>query len=61
MRLKESYFTECWNFSYVVPVFNNLRERSVAKRLISVVSKIFEKLVNNGLVDHLKKIDLFYS
>ena len=61
MRLKESYFTESWNFSYVVPVFNNLRERSVAKRLISVVSKIFEKLVNNGLVDHLKKIDLFYS
>ena len=27
--------------------------------LLSVVSKIFEKLTNNMLVDHLKKCDLF--
>ena len=27
--------------------------------LLSVVSKIFEKLTNNMLADHLKKCDLF--
>ena len=39
-------------------------ERSTAKKycpvsLLSVVSKVFEKLVNNRIVDHLKKCDLF--
>ena len=29
--------------------------------LLSVVSKIFEKLVNNKLVDHLEKCDLFFD
>ena len=44
----------------MVPVFKNVGERSSAKNyrpvsLISVVSKVFEKHVNNGIVDHLEK------
>ena len=43
----------------IVPVFNNVGERSAAKNyrlvvLLSVVSKIFEKLVNIGLVITLR-------
>ena len=45
-------------------VFKNFRERSTAKNyhpvsICSVVSKPFEKLVNNRLVDHLQKCCLF--
>ena len=48
----------------MVPVFKNVGERSTAKNyhpvsLLSVVSKLFEKLVNNGIVDHLEKCGLF--
>ena len=48
----------------VVPVFNNVVERSTAKNdrpvsLLSVVSKVFEKLANNRIVDHLEKCGLF--
>ena len=62
--LKESCFPDCWKVSSVVPVFKNVGEMSTAKSycpvsLVSVVSKVFEKLVNNGLVDHLEKWDLF--
>ena len=62
--LKESCFPECWKVASVVPVFKNIRERSTAKNyrpvsLLSVVSKVFEKLVNNMIVDHLEKCDLF--
>ena len=58
--LKESCFPDCWKISSVVPVFKNLRERSAAKNyhpfsLLSMVSKVFEKLVNNRTVDHLEK------
>ena len=47
----------------MIPVFN-VRERSTAKNyhpvsLLSVVSKVFEKPVNNGIVDHLEKCGLF--
>ena len=56
--LKESCFPDCWKVSSVVPVFKNVGERSTAKNyhpvsLLSVVSKVFEKLVNNRTVDHL--------
>ena len=42
----------------------NVRERSTAKNyrpisLLSVVSKVFEKLLNNRIVDHLQKCGLF--
>ena len=62
--LKESCFPDCWKVSLVVPVFKNVGERSTAKNyrpvsLLSVVSKVFEKLVNNRIVDHLKKCGLF--
>ena len=44
----------------VIPVFKNVGERSTAKHyrpvsLLSVVSKVFEKLGNNRIVDHLEK------
>ena len=56
--LKESCFPDCWKVSSMVPVFKNVWDRSTAKNyhpisLLSVVSKIFEKLVNNSIVDHL--------
>ena len=62
--LKESFFPVCWKVSSVVPVFNNVGERSTARKyrtvsLLSVVSKVFEKLVNNRIVDHLEKCGLF--
>ena len=62
--LKESCFPDCWKVSSVVPVFKNVGERSTAKNyhpasLLSVVSKVFEKLVNNWIVDHLEKCGLF--
>ena len=48
----------------MVPVFKNVRERSTAKSyctvsLLSVVSKVCEKLVNDRMVDHLEKFSLF--
>ena len=62
--LKESCFPDCWKVSSVVPVFKNVGERSTAKNyrpvsLLSAVSKVFEKLVNNRIVDHLEKVDFF--
>ena len=48
----------------MVPVFKNVGERSAGKNydpvsLLSVVNKVFEKLVNNRIVDHLEKCGLF--
>ena len=62
--LKESCFPDCWKVSLVVPVFKNVRKRSTAKNyhpvsLLSVVRKVFRKLVNNRIVDHLGKCGLF--
>ena len=62
--LKESCFPDCWKVSSVVPVFKNVGERSTTKiyrpvSLLSVVSKVFEKLVNNRILDHLEKCGLF--
>ena len=53
-------FPDYWKVSLVVPVFNNIGEKSTAKNyhpvsLLSVVSKVFEKLI----VDHLEKCGLF--
>ena len=58
--LKESRFPDYWKVSLVVPVSKNVGERSTAKNchpvsLFSVVSKVFEKHVNNRIVDHLVK------
>ena len=62
--LKKSCFPGCWKVSFVVPVFKNVGERFAAKNyhpasLRSVVSKVFEKLVNNWIVDHLEKCGFF--
>ena len=62
--LKESCFPGCWKVSSVVPVFKSVGERSTAENyrtvsLFFVVSKVFEKLVNNRIVDHLEKCGLF--
>ena len=55
MCLKESCFPYRWKVSSVVPAFKNVGERSIAKNyhlvnLLSVVSKGFEKLVNDNIV-----------
>ena len=48
----------------MVPVFKSVGERPTAKNyhlvsLLSVVSEVFENLVNNRIVDHLDKCGLF--
>ena len=58
--LKEPCFPDWWKNSLVIPVFKKVRKKSTAKNycpvsLLSVVSKVFEKLVNNKIVDHLEK------
>ena len=50
--------------SSVVPAFKNVGERSTVKSYrpvspLSLVSKVFEKLLNNGIVDHLEKYGTF--
>ena len=61
--LKESCFPDRCKISSV-PAFKNVGERSTARNyrrvsLLSVVSKVFEKLVNNRIVDHPEKCGLF--
>ena len=48
----------------MVPVFKNVWQRSTTKTyrpvsILSVISKVFEKLVNNRIVDRLEKCGLF--
>ena len=62
--LKESCFSDCWKVSSVVAVFKNVMEKSTARNygpvsLLSVVSEVFEKLVNNGIVNQPEKCGLF--
>ena len=62
--LKEFCFPDCWKVSSMVPVFKNVGERSTAKNyrpvsLLSVVSKVFEKLVNDRVVENVEKHGLF--
>ena len=54
-----SEFPDCWKVSSVNPVFKNDWERPTAKNycpvsLLSMVSKVFEKLVNS-IVDYIEK------
>ena len=60
----KKFFPDCWKVSSVVPVFKNVGERSTAQNyrpvsLLSVINKVFEKLVNNRIVNHLEKCGLF--
>ena len=62
--LIESCFLDFWIVSSVVPVFKIVGKRSTAENchpvsLLSVVSEVFEKLVNNRILDHLKKCGFF--
>ena len=62
--LKESCFPDCWKVLSVVPVLKNVVEWSTAKNYrpvshLSVVSKAFEKFLNNTIVDHLEKCMVF--
>ena len=62
--LKESCFPDCWKISSVAPVFKNVEDWSTARNyhpvsLLSVVSKVFKKVVNNRIVYHLEKCGLF--
>ena len=55
--LKESCFPDCSKVTSVVRAFKNVVDRSTAKKylhvcLISVVSKVFQQLVNNRIVDY---------
>ena len=48
----------------MVHIFKNIGQSSTAKNYrpvihLSVVNKVFEKLVNNSIVDHLEKSGLF--
>ena len=61
---RESCFPDSWKVSLVVPAFKNVGERSTVKNyhsvnLLFVVSKVFEKLGNDRIVDHLEKCGLF--
>ena len=62
--LKESCFPDCLKVSSGVPLFKNVGERSTAENygpvsLLSVISNVFEELVNTRIVDHLEKCGLF--
>ena len=55
---------EGWKVSSVVPPFENVGETTTTKnycpvRLLSVVSKVFEKYLSNRLVDHQEICGLF--
>ena len=59
MCLEESYFPDCLKVLSVIPVFNNVGKSCITKNyhlvsLLSVVSNVFEKLVNNKFIDHLE-------
>ena len=63
--LKDSCFPDCCKVSSVVPVFKNVGERYTTENycpvsLVSVVSKVFEILVNDRIVDNLEKCGLFF-
>ena len=62
--LKESCFPDCWKVSSVILIFKSVGEKCIAKNcrlisLVSAVSKIYEKLVNNRIIDHQEKCGLF--
>ena len=62
--LKESCFPDCWKVSLVFPVYKMLRkglQLNIPPCLLSVVSKVFEKLVNNRIADYLEKCGVFSS
>ena len=57
--LKEPCFPDYWKVSLVVPVLRSTAKNCRLISLLSVVSKVFEKLVNNRIVDLLEKCSIF--
>ena len=62
-KLELSYFNICLKES-VFQIVKNVGEGLLLKKycpvsLLSVVSKVFQKLVNNRIVDQLEKCSLF--
>ena len=58
--LKESCFSNCWKVSSVVPVGKSPTAKNYRPvSLLSVVSKVFEKILTNRIVYHLQKCGLF--
>ena len=63
--LKESCFPSCWKVLFVVPVFKKVEEGFRTKiycttGFLTMVSKIFKKILSNRFVDSIKKCDFFY-
>ena len=61
--ISESCFPSSWRIASVVPVFKNSGERSDPKNyrpisLLSVISKVFESLINSSLTRHLESLNL---
>ena len=64
MFLKETCFSGCSKVSLVVPVFKKVQGRPTTKNYgpvspLPLVSKVFEKLKNNRLFDHLEECGQF--
>ena len=64
LYVSEGVFPDCWKVSSVAPVFKNISERPTTKdyhpvSLLFVVRKVFGKLVNNKIVDHLENCCFF--
>ena len=62
---EKALFSRLLEVSLEVPVFKNVGERSTAKNyhtvsLLSVVSKVFEKLINNRILDHIQRNVAFF-
>ena len=56
-------FPACWKAASVVPIFKNYGERSESSNyrpisLLTIISKVFESLINKHLISHLESNNL---